>query len=158
MSSSNFSSDENFTVEVGESVTIAMGITRYSTTYYSYFGIYGANNLPLIYVNGTQITSTSIPDISFGKANNYIYGISFGSSFAKPGVYKIVKGWYMYQSGKQAVKKGGTLTFTVPGSSNIRIKTSDGWKDGKAYVKTDTGWKESSGVYVKTDAGWKQNS
>lgn len=41
---------------------------------------------------------------------------------------------------------------------NLKVKISDGWKDGKeCYVKTtDNSWEVTQSVYVKTIDGWRQ--
>lgn len=45
---------------------------------------------------------------------------------------------------------------TILRSPHVKVKTGDGWKEGKVFVKTsDTTWKEAKEVYVKTADGWQ---
>lgn len=45
---------------------------------------------------------------------------------------------------------------TILRSPHVKVKTGDGWKEGKVFVKTsNTTWKEAKEIYVKTNNGWK---
>ena len=39
----------------------------------------------------------------------------------------------------------------------VRVKTADGWVEGRIWVKTSSGWKEATEVYTKTTKGWQES-
>jgi hypothetical protein len=39
----------------------------------------------------------------------------------------------------------------------VRVKTADGWVEGRIWVKTSSGWKEATEVYTKTAKGWQES-
>jgi hypothetical protein len=39
----------------------------------------------------------------------------------------------------------------------VRVKTADGWVEGRIWVKTSSGWKEAAEVYTKTAKGWQES-
>ncbi len=157
---SNLETNDEFTIPLGTIVSLNASNTILANKYNIYFGV---GNEVLIYVNGQHTETQYVDSIKDLKATLFtpstltgkIYSVT--GTFNQTGTYVINK----YINSRPTVypyTNKGKITFNVISSSNIKIKTSDGWKDGKAYVKTDTGWKESSGVYVKTESGWKQNS
>lgn len=47
--------------------------------------------------------------------------------------------------------------YTVQNAGVVRVKTSNGWKEGQVWIKTGSGWKEADVVKVKTSGGWKES-
>lgn len=48
-------------------------------------------------------------------------------------------------------------TYTVKNAGVMRVKTSDGWKEGQVCVKVDGNWKEADIIKIKTPDGWEES-
>jgi hypothetical protein len=119
------------------------------------------------YVNTeSKATEVTIDPIEFG----YLAGDT---------VWMTVAGytqWSYRGSGKPADTTNGVWKFSDAGSlayfnnesmhyedmvvqnaGVVRIKTSNGWKEGQVWVKTGDVWVEADTVKIKTDDGWKES-
>jgi hypothetical protein len=47
--------------------------------------------------------------------------------------------------------------YLIKNAGIVKIKTTEGWKEGQVWVKTTDGWKEAETVYIKTTEGWKES-
>ena len=48
-------------------------------------------------------------------------------------------------------------TYTVKSAGVMRVKTSNGWKEGQVWIKIDGEWEEADVIKVKTSNGWKES-
>lgn len=63
--------------------------------------------------------------------------------------------------GKSQYNNTSSEVFSSPinilSAGVAKIKTSNNWKEGQVWIKTEEKWVRSTGVYVKTSNGWKQS-
>lgn len=63
-------------------------------------------------------------------------------------------GAYLSLEGESSENESKEMKFTL---GVVRVKTTDGWKEGQVWVMTESGWKEADSIYIKTTKGWTES-
>lgn len=111
-----------------------------------------------VYLPGPDTTSVYFDPQEFGIESKDLFKVTIYP-------YIVYSSYTKYDSqGKvESIEPSALLSgnsISSPGEDGttglVRIKTSNGWKEGQVWVKTSSGWKEASIIYTKTASGWKE--
>lgn len=160
---------DSITINSDNTMTVKVGIEAGNGNNEEYnvaaYGLY-VNDVEEVYkhpssehtfLNSTWYKNLNSPWLWY-RLGTYEITIPIATSFKMKVKGMFYYGWddNRWKNNLGCVSATGDTTVTLPEYDTL-VKTADGWKKGKSYVKMDGVWKECD-LYCKVDTTWKRGA